>query len=170
MTLRIFSSLSFYCILKWATYLHLATEMQEKEAGGRNETIKKTAQDNPLLWAFLLWYMFMFSRVQHIEVDCFGCSWSWFLAPILASGVPGRVHPLPSAQAQLRGAHQHHMPSKKLILCWAHRGNWEQLKNVIKRGQGGRNQTKYIVSHKYMTKFCKISEDFSSIIPRTELF
>lgn len=123
MTLRIFSSLSFYWIMKWAMYMCLATETREKEAGVRNETINKPAQDSPLLSAFLLWHMLVFFRVQHIEFDCFGCSCSRFLAPVLASGVPGRVHPLPRSQAQPRGAHQHRLPSEKLVFCQGHGGN-----------------------------------------------
>lgn len=116
MTLRIFSSFSFCCILKLPTYLHLAREMRKEETGVRNETINKPVQDSPLLWAFLLRHTLIFFRVQHIEVDCFGCSCSWFLALVLASGVQGRVHPLPVSQAQCREAHQHHLPSKKLVL------------------------------------------------------
>lgn len=109
--------------MKWAMYMCLATETREKEAGVRNETINKPAQDSPLLSAFLLWHMLVFFRVQHIEFDCFGCSCSWFLAPVLASGVPGRVHPLPRSQAQPRGAHQHRLPSEKLVFCQGHGGN-----------------------------------------------
>lgn len=77
-----------------------------EEGGGRvrNGAINKPAQDNPLLWAFLLWHMLIYSRVQHIEVDCFGCSCSWFLAPVLTSGALGRVHLLPSSWAQCRGS------------------------------------------------------------------
>lgn len=96
------------------------------EGGGRvrNEAINKPAQDNPLLWAFLLWHMLIYFRTQHIEVDCFGCSSSWFLAPVLASGVLGRVHLLPSSQARCKGAHQHCLPSESLDFCQVHGGTW----------------------------------------------
>lgn len=128
MILRIFSSLSFYGILKWAMYLRLATETREKEAGVRDETINKPARDSPLLWAFLLWHMFIFFRAQHIEVDCFGCSCSWFLAPVLASGVPGRVHSLPGLQVQHRGAHRHRSPaSSALWRATPLQGTWREL-------------------------------------------
>lgn len=68
--------------------------------------------------------MLIYFRVQHIEVDCFGCSCSWFLAPVLASGVLGRVHLLPSSQAQCGETHQHSLPSENLVLCQVHGGSW----------------------------------------------
>lgn len=146
-----------------------------EEGGGRvrNRAINKPAQDNPLLWAFLLWHMLIYSRVQHIEVDCFGCSCSWFLAPVLASGALGRVHLLPSSWAQRRGAHQRRLPSEHLILCQVHRGSGvpgevgelSVPNRIVVKGEDG---TKWIWKTRLMTNpfFFFFKVQFKSLILR----
>lgn len=114
-----------------------------RDKGGgrvRNGAINKPAQDNPFLWAFLLWHMLIDFRVHHTEVDCFGCSCSWFLAPVLVSGALGRVHLLPSSWAQCRGAHQHHLPSETLTGAQGMLGARWGGRAVNSQGVGGQGR------------------------------